>query len=213
MDPKKVKIYAACDRAIQNLNRDSLKEFGQLKLADWDEIHVIRTVNTAYRRLKKKARAQFYEVAFESYLMGLTLCDIPRAEAYRMAEKAITGDWVDRMMSEVDPITGYRFDSETDRKAARLAETLEVSSQRNAEIDKALRYWSRQCGQFCINYTDWAILKAYRDAGIRKVMWVTQRDERVCEDCAPLNGVVFEIDEVPPKPHIGCRCELWPVRE
>ena len=206
-------FYAACDRAIQTMNREILKDFGRLKLADWDEIHVIRTVKTVYRKSVKKAKQQYYEEAFEAYLLALALLDYDRKRAYPMAEKAINDDWIEKMLNEVDPVTGYRFESEAERKAERLAEELEVSNQPNQAIDKAVRYWSKQCGQFAINFTDWAMLKGYKDAGVKKVMWVTQRDERVCEECSALNGLVFDIDDAPAKPHLGCRCRLVPVKE
>jgi SPP1 gp7 family putative phage head morphogenesis protein len=50
----------------------------------------------------------------------------------------------------------------------------------------------------------------HRDAGIEEVMWVTAGDERVCEECRPLDGQVFRLDQVPPK-HWGCRCILIPA--
>ena len=206
-----VNVYAAADRAIKSMNREILRYFGQLKLADWDEVHVIRTVKAVYRKSTRKARARYYEVAFEAYLLGLELCGYDRKRAYGLAEKAITVEWVDRVMSEPNPVTGYRFDTEAERKAERLAETLEVAAKRNVEIDKAIRYWSQQCGQFAINVTDYAMVEAFEDAGIEFVRWITQKDERVCRECGPRDEVIFAIDEIPTK-HYRCRCWLKPVR-
>ena len=49
----------------------------------------------------------------------------------------------------------------------------------------------------------------YRQAGIKKVKWLTAQDERTCPVCRPLDGRVFGIDEAegPPK-HPGCRCNV-----
>jgi len=44
------------------------------------------------------------------------------------------------------------------------------------------------------------------------VMWITEMDERVCEDCDSLEGMTFTPDEVPACPmHPNCRCHLIPV--
>ena len=209
MDVKTVDYYGACDRAIQSMNRSNLELFGQLKMAKWDEVNVIRTVVSVYRKSAKQARKRYYEVAFEAYLLGMAMCGIEPKKAHRMAEKAITAEWVDNVLSQTDFVTLYRFDSEAERKAYRLAETLEVSEDRDYEINKALRYWSQQLGQYAINMTDYAMVQAFQDAGVERVMWMTQRDERVCGECAPLNGVIFQIDEIPAK-HWGCRCYLVP---
>ncbi|MGH2533192.1 MAG: phage minor head protein [Thermomicrobiales bacterium] len=38
--------------------------------------------------------------------------------------------------------------------------------------------------------------------------WVTARDERVCPECGPLDGLVWETDAGPAPPlHVNCRCQ------
>ena len=100
---------------------------------------------------------------------------------------------------------------ETERKAYRRAEALEVTADRNREIDKAMKEWSRQIAQYAINVTDYASLQALKDYGVKEVEWVTRKDERVCRECRSLDGEIFQIDDVPAKPHYGCRCALVPV--
>jgi len=47
----------------------------------------------------------------------------------------------------------------------------------------------------------------YRQAGIKKVKWISAQDERTCPVCRPLDGRLFGIDEVEgPPAHPGCRC-------
>ena len=152
------------------------------------------------------------------------LCGIGLKKAHAMAEAAIDMDFVNEWLERPDFVTRYVFDAETERKAERLAEAIEATSGdgfhstgnrpgsgRDAEIDKAVRYWSRQIGQYALNLTDYALIQAYQDAGVPEVMWLTAMDERVCGECGPLHGKVFQIDEVPPKPHWGCRCRLVPA--
>ena len=205
-----VNIYEACDKAIKAMNRENLEAFGRLKGMDWDEVNIIRTVKTVYAASAKRARKRYYEVGFEAYLLAMVLCEEDAKKAHRMAEKAITEQWVKEILTETDLVTLYRFESETERKAYRLAEALEVPEHRNYEIDKALKIWSQQVGQYAINVTDYAVVQAFMDAGVEEVIWVAREDQRVCGDCYSLNGRKFKIDEVPVK-HWGCRCSLKPV--
>ena len=212
MDAEKINIYEACDKAIKALNRQDLEAFGRLKMAKFDEINIIRTVKAVYEASSKRARKRYYEVAFEAYLLAMAMCDEDPKKAHRMAEKAITEKWVDRILTDTDVVTMYRFDAETERKAYRLAETLEVAEDRDFEINKALRLWSQHVGQYGINVTDYAMMQAFEDAGVEVVEWVTQGDERVCNECHAYEGQKFRINEVPLK-HWGCRCHVIPVIE
>ena len=205
-----IDVYEACDKAIKAMNRESLEAFTRMKGVKWDEVQVIRTVASVYKTSYQRAKKRYYEVGFEAYLLGMALCDMGPKEAHQKAEKAITEQWVDEMLTRVDPTAKYRFDAETERKAYRLAEALEVSAQRNREIDSALKSWSQQLGQFAINITDYALMKAYHDAGVEEVEWVDAGDQRVCGECYSRNGKVYGIDNVPPKPHVGCRCVIVP---
>ena len=213
MDVRKVNYYEACDQAISSLNRMMVEDFGRLKTVKFDRVNVIQTVVALYRENVKKARKRYYEVAFEAYLLMLALCDIEPKEAHRMAEKAIDQEWVKDVLEQTDFVTLYRFDAEAERKAYRLAEALEVATDRSAEIDRAMKAWSIQIGQYAINVTDYAMIQALQDAGVPMARWVDMHDGRVCTDCRQLDGRVFPVDEIPAKPHMRCRCRLEPVFE
>ena len=204
-------IYDAADKAIRAMNRQSLKEFNKLKLAKWDELNVVRMVNKTYDDSVRMAERRYYEIAFEAFIVAMLEAKTTNRDATRMAEDTITNDWILDMLEEVDPVTLYAFLPETERKKQRLIEALAVAHNRNAEIDKALRYWTRQVGQYADNSVFRARLEAFRRAGIEQVIWVTQEDDRVCEDCEPLDGQIFDVDNVPDPPHYGCRCRLIPV--
>lgn len=207
-----VNYYAPCDVAIKTMNKEIVEDFGRLKMSKWDNVNVIKTVVTVYRTEAKKARKRYWEVAYEAYILAMIILEEDGLETQRMADKSITTEWVDRFLEETNPITQYRFNSETERKAYRLAEQLEVSPDRNRAIDKAMKEWSRQIGQYAIDFTDRAVVQAFRDAGIEKVEWETEKDERTCSSCSPLDGKEFPIDKIPAKPHYGCRCRLKPLK-
>ena len=211
MGVRDANYYEACDRAIQVMNRINLEAFGQLKMVDWDKVNVVQTVMKVYRKSAKQARKRYFEIGFEVYLLGLLMCGTEPKKAHRMAEKAITLEWVDDILGQTDFVTLFRFNTETERKAYRLAETLEVSDNRDMEINKALRFWSQQLGQYAINVTDYALIQAFMDYGLEMAQWESQKDGRECGECRAYDGQVFRINEIPPKPHWGCRCRFRPV--
>lgn len=214
MSKKQINLYAACDKAIKAMNRENLELFGRLKMLNFEkEKSIIKEVTYVYGASRKRARKRYYEIGFEAYLLGMTLCGIETKRAHAMAEKAIDEEWVDAILEQTDFLTLYRFNSESERKCQRLIEALAVSEDRDFEVNKALRLWSQQLGQYAINVTDYAVIQAYEDAGIEFVEWVTQEDERVCNECYALNGQVFRIDSVPPKVHYGCRCMFRPRQD
>ncbi len=208
---KRINVYAACDKAIQAMNRENVEAFWRLKTANFDRINIIRTVKEVYEKSAKRAQKRYYEVAFEAYLLAMALCRIEPKKAHAMAEKAITEEWVRKMLHDTDFMTLYRFDTEMERKAYKLAEALEVAQDKALEIDKALKLWSQQLGQYAINATDYALIDAFLDAKIEVVEWESEADERVCRECMSLDGKKFKIDELPVKPHPKCRCTWVPV--
>lgn len=219
--------YKAADKAIKRMDRDNLKAFNKLKMMDFGNTGMVRTVLGLYRKQKRKAKKEYRKIGMEAYIFALWLAeeDVPEAEAEKMAEKAITESWVDDILSETDFVTLYRFNSETERKAQRLLEGLAVVSgdeytedagravrfTRNDLIDQALKQWVKQLAQYAINVTDYAMMQAYEDIGINDVMWEDAEDQRVCAECHSRDGKVYKLEDLPPKPHINCRCKVYPV--
>lgn len=206
-------IYDAADKAIREMNRKNLKAFNRLKLADWDKINLIRTVKQVYETSAGMARERYLEIAAEAYQRALLECGKKPRDAARMTDETIDRDWVLDMLEESDPVTLYAFMTETERKAQRLAEALEATERKNAEIDKALKAWTGQIGQYADNAVFYARMDAFIDAGIERVRWETQRDDRVCESCHELDGQVFPLREAPGPQHWHCRCVLRPVMD
>ena len=204
-------LYAMADRAIKAMNRENLKAFGRLKLAKWDEINIVRMVGAVYDESARLAQKRYLEVAKDAYIRAMVEAGMSRKEAERDAWEDITMLWLLGMLEGVDPVMMYSFAAETERKKQRLIEALSVAENKNQEIDMALRAWTVQVAQFADNAVYRARVDAFRTAGIENVMWVTQRDNRVCRECDDLNGEIFPIDAVPPPQHPHCRCYVLPA--
>lgn len=117
-------------------------------------------------------------------------------------------------LSEPNPVVGYAYDAEMLRKRDRAYEAIVAAPtklQKQVQFDKNVRYVLIQISFFIDLVSDESALLAMKRAGITKVMWITQQDERVCFDCFEKHSNVYPIDEVPEKPHPRCRCYLRPV--
>lgn len=221
-------MWEAADRAIREMNRANLRAFGKLKLAKWDELNVLRVgaggslearrreasvleIRAIYEASIRLAKKKYLEVYADAYYECLLEMGYGAGEAKNMAAE-LDDDWLIEFLEDADPVTLYAFIPEADRKMMRLVEALAVVLDINREVDKALRAWTFQVGQ----YTDNSVIKgrtqAMKDAGVQYVRWHTQEDERVCEDCEPLDGKVFPIDAMPQIPqHPRCRCWISPA--
>ena len=224
-----VDYYGPADDAIRQMNRDNLRAFSRLKLADFDKLSVIQKVLELYGMQRKKAKKKYLEIGLEAYMMALMMAGERTSErtARNMAKQAITEEWIDDLLNQTDFVTLYRFNTETERKAQRLIEALALVADRstsrgmigtpeeirNGLIDQALKQWTKQLGQYAINVTDAAVMQALDDAGVEGVIWVTERDQRVCTDCHQLDGRWFKLDEIPAKPHWNCRCRVEPAEK
>lgn len=204
-------MYEKADAAIREMNRKNLRSFGRLKQLRFDELNILTAVTRVYDDSIKLAKKRYYQIAFNAYIAAQVLSGRSKNEAEEEAEDTITEDWVLDMLEDYDEVTLYQFLPEAQRKKQRLVEALIASHKRNAEVDKALRYWTLQVSQYAIKSVDEATLKAYKDAGVKYVMWNTEEDERVCPVCRPLDGKVFPINKAPKKQHYSCRCYLSPV--
>lgn len=198
--------YKAADRTVRAINRENLKLFGQMKirLMKSDELHVIREVSGTYDRSLRTVEKQFLALAVEAYRKAMEECG-------KRKRCLLDRDWLLEFLMIADPVTLYRFLPEWERKKARTTEAIAASTARSKVIDDALKALARQIGQGAIDITDAATIAAYMDAGVKNVMWVSERDERVCNTCVDMDGNVYDIDSVPPKPHRNCRCVLRPI--
>lgn len=115
-----------------------------------------------------------------------------------------------------DHVTKYIFNDETDRKRARMFEALismMIAGQKNyrAELKACMRLWTRQIQQTADDITMASLIESYKKAGVKKVVWHTQEDEKVCDECHELDKRVFDINNIPEIPqHYACRCYVTP---
>lgn len=204
-------LYLLSDKASSLLNRKAVRRFEtarrKLAVLKFDELNVIKIVKTLYSDLAADNKKAFTDLAIMAYE------DAADRELDDEEDELMALWLMSEVLDKPNPVTGYIYTNEVERKRDRATESINASTKKRQEFQKALRLWSRMSGQYADIVTDEATLKAFRDSGVKKVRWKTEEDDRVCEICGPRDGKVYDIDKVPQKPHWGCRCWLEDVKE
>ena len=177
-------------------------------MAKFDELNVVSEVDSLYKALDSDNRKKFKELWMARYIemmLFLKSEPIPSDDIIdEMAEMYLSG-----LLSEPNEVTHYTYDTEVYRKRDRAKEAINSVNGKvlkQIEMDKHLKYWNRQTVFYADLVSDDANIAALKDAGVKHVEWVTQKDEKVCGICRGRNGEIYAIDKIPVKPHPNCRC-------
>ena len=194
------------------MNKRNLRLFDKLKMLKFDELNSLSLVGKTYDESIRIAKRRYLMIATEAFIEALLLLGYDREKAEEEAEDSITEDWLLDMMEEYDPTTLYQFLPEAERKKQRLVEALIASHDKGSEVDRALRLWTRQIAFYADKSVVDGTIDGYKEAGVEKVKWIAVDDEKTCPECRKLDGKVFPIGKIPPRPHYHCRCELIPIK-
>lgn len=212
-------VYKHADKALKRIYPRMRAEFQNHSLrAAWDELNVLqvsRAVDELYSRLDRYIREEFLEVATEVYR------DVAKQEPE--AKSPPNDLYILGLLHMYDTKMQYQYSKEWERKRDRLkesmmavgiaADNLNIANTQagRAALKRALDLAERQVMEMVDTVTDETRIKAYRDAGLEKVRWITQQDNRVCHTCDERHGKVYLIDRLPAK-HPRCRCYLVGVQ-
>lgn len=198
-------FYDLTDKAIDILNRRAVKRFEDAKdeaaLAKFDELNVLEVTRTLYQDLAHDNQEIFLELAQERY-----------QEAEPHGKEPPDLAWLLALLAAYNTVTKVVYEHEIDRKRGYTAEGINSSTAKATEFRRGLHYWADFTEQYADIVTDETTLKAYRDAGVKKVKWITAGDEKVCETCKERDGKIYPISAVPSKTHKKCRYWLEAVR-
>lgn len=193
-------MYELTDIVIENIRKELIRDFSKLKsLLSYDELNVMSATKAVYSKIDLYVRQMFLQL-MQAVYKKVTKRTCP----YNYA-------WLESFLLEYDEVSKYVYANEFERKRDRLAEALIASSKKNEEIDAALRYLSFMLTAYAVRVTDQVVLMAYRDMGIDAVRWKAEKDNKTCTICKHRNGHIYDIEQVPPKPHLNCRCEYEEV--
>lgn len=193
-------MYELTDIVIENIRKELIRDFSKLKsLLSYDELNVMSATKAVYSKIDLYVRQMFLQL-MQAVYKKVTKRTCP----YNYA-------WLESFLLEYDEVSKYVYANEFERKRDRLAEALIASPKKNEEIDSALRYLSFMLTAYAVRVTDQVVLTAYRDMGIDAVRWKAEKDNKTCTICKHRNGHIYDIEQIPPKPHLNCRCEYEEV--
>ena len=210
-------LYRHADSALKRLYAFAASLFQQAAmLASWDELNIIRTTETIFSEMDEAAKREFLWIARKARK------DVEAELA--LPHRDLDDAFILMLYARYDPKTQYKYDNEWERKRERLVEAAMAvqhanqnyrganSNELRAVLQRTLNLMEQQLREMADTVTDETRNDAFAEAGIPKVMWNTQRDERVCSVCRERDGKVYPLYGVPDKHH-RCRCYLTPVVE
>lgn len=196
-------MYEYIDENINKVKKQTQTAFNnfRLSLLKFDELNVMQ-VKTETESLFKKLKRQS-----DKFYSGLI--------EYLAEQNGFEADKydLDELLATYSRTLLYAFSSEMERKQSRYFETiLSIGDLSDPEIlvqqKKNVRNWNMQVEEFAVDMERTIFLRELQDSGVKRVQWVTAQDDKVCSECADLHGMIFDIENVPRRPHIGCRCQL-----
>lgn len=192
--------YSKTDKVIAYLNRQYGKYFRSV--TSFDELNVINASHEIYEKiytLVEKEATRLASAVYKDY----------------NPSKGTTFDavaFVALLLLAYNPVTKYVYENELDRKRARFAESLIASKTPAEDMALAKRLVAAMNAQFMDDVTFDVMVKAFDDKGVKRVVWYTHPDDRRCKTCKARHGKIYPIHNIPPKPHIHCRCWVEEVK-
>ena len=194
--------YIKTDKVIAYLSKQYAKLFR--RVTSFDELNVISVSHEIYDealKITEQEATRLVKAVYDSYR---ETGEITAADAHSFTVA---------LMAAYNPTTKYIYRNELDRKRSRFAEGVISSDTPREEVELAKRLLIAMNKQFADDATFEALIKAFADDGVKRVRWVTAVDDKRCKECKSRHHKIYSIDNVPPKPHLHCRCYIEKVEE
>ena len=216
---KQTKRYGLTDLLLAILTTELRKEVNRLDVIGFSELNaprITKLTTEMIERLLKSNRREFIKIA-----QGAADEAAEDLKELGISVMPITpdGKYVDGILREYNPITGYLYKAEADRKRARLAEALITAlliasrGDYHKQLHRFADLWHTQTKQYGETMVDKARIDTFKKNGIKRVMWKAESDNKVCEECRERDGKIYLLSEYPGKAHYNCRCWLIPIKD
>ena len=122
-------FYAYTDKALKYLRRYYIREFDTAKMRiRADTLNVISVSKELYDDISSETERVFRKIAMWKYRQI-------------SGEDFIIGMWLSGLLNNPDPLTGYVWRNDIDRKRAYFAESVLSGESLDKAAKKAIRYW------------------------------------------------------------------------
>lgn len=199
-------IFGHADRSLIILFNYMSHEFQNFAILPFDRLNILdvrERVNAMYKRMENVIVREYNDIAVKAYRDA--------AIEASLDDDFLPYDFVWSVLKAYDPVSDFVYTREYTRKRDRMFESVIATELGNQEMRRNLKrgldVLANQVRQYADNITVKARINAFKSAGIKYLRWVTEKDEKVCKECAPRDGVIYPIDEFPILPaHWRCRC-------
>lgn len=212
-------MYKYLDKLLEIEKKKVRTSFNRLSVMGFDELNVVNTRKTTqaiYDRFLSDNEAMYLKAAKDAYKKALIAAE---QEGFSGERDEIDGEWLVGVLAGVNFVSGYLYNKEAERKRLRLNEQILTAREYNNRtmyqdsLRRSANLWWSQTVLYGISTVDEATVKGFKDMGVRDVRWIAAEDERTCPTCGGRHNKVYRINNIPPKPHYGCRCYVVPVKE
>ena len=203
-------IFRHADRALMVTLNAMSREFQNLSTEiGFNELNVMETrrrVNAMYERMDRLIRREYRSVARKAYMDAAAEAGVDGG-AFD-AEK-----FVSATLKAYDAVSDFIYEREWTRKRDRLFESIIATERGNQDMRRNLKrgldVLANQVRQYADNITAQARITAFKRAGADVLVWITEKDERVCSVCKPRDEQFYPIEMLPTYPaHWRCRCTV-----
>ncbi len=212
-------MYRYLDKLLEIERKKIQSAFNRVSVMGFDALNVINTRKTTqsmYDRFLKENEALYLKASQDAYKQAVKTA---QADGFEGEKTEVDSAWLVGLLTGYNLVTGYLYNKEADRKRMRLNEQILTAREFNdrpmfaESLRRAANLWWTQTAQYGISSVDEATIKGFEDMGVEAVQWIAADDEKTCPTCGARDNKIFKINEIPPKPHYGCRCYVVPVRK
>lgn len=175
-----------------------------------------KEVKTVTNTVKNAAEDSYYSTLYtidKGVKNGIKVAPLNPKFAEHLAETRIEGKtFSDRIWQDTSKLAVH---VRNDVEQALIQGTSPEKLARKVKSDFGSTAY---CAQRVINTevaraTSAAQTESYKASGVvNRVMWDATLEDNTCDECAALDGKIFDIDDTPDLPiHPNCRCALIPV--
>ena len=208
-------MYEYIDKNLEKYRKQIQRLFNnsRLRISARYSPETLEKVSTAeIKKLLKKLKQKDHDFF---WLMLFYILALPEDADLEYELRELDFDF-SAFLASYNATTRYVYKNETQRKSARYNEGIIALNNPSGDdtyqlMKDNIRYWVKQCEEISVDMEREVVIKQAEKAGYKKMRWNAVGDERTCKKCRKLNGQIFDIADIPPRPHYGCRCILTTI--
>lgn len=208
-------MYEYIDKNLEKYRKQIQRLFNnsRLRISARYSPETLEKVSTAeIKKLLKKLKQKDHDFF---WLMLFYVLALPEDADLEYELRELDFDF-SAFLASYNATTRYVYKNETQRKSARYNEGIIALNNPSGDdtyqlMKDNIRYWVKQCEEISVDMEREVVIKQAEKAGHKKMRWHAVGDEKTCKECRKLNGQIFDIADIPPRPHYGCRCILTTI--